>query len=902
MNCKKYQCRLILFFLIISKGLVLNGQNYDRFYGRTDLKIEEGTGFFKLGKIGDKHFLVTPEGNAFRAIGINHTHMNKSMNYDGIVADLKSKGFNSGDYQGPVWMWDRIPYSKGIQLLETSTWLAEDKFKFEDVFDSEFLSSLETKIKNIVQPQANNTNLICYFLIDVPVWEIEKFGKSWIKFYKSLDENSAGGKEWSTWKTNNPNSPEADFIRIIARQLYSKATEFIRKYDKNHLIFSDRYIEYHFPESIVFECLPFVDGIAIQPKNYLTISFFDEVYKKYKKPIFIADHVTSYATDEYSNTMGQVAKNAEDYVEFYRKSVTDMMSLPYVVGYNKCQYMDEVKGTQLKQGLYKQNGEPYEYLDSLKGIHEKALELAYKVADKNMSEHLQDWGKYENVKKEAIQRIEEHRKGDVHIKAKGPDEKTISNADIRVKLKRHDFKWGAVVGKSFVTSPYSHIYKETFLKYFNASGFNIALKPKHRDTQTEEIAANQTMPWFVENDIYVRGHALTWEGENFMRPEDKLTLNSTSLTDKEKGDILLNSMGKHFTHAIPRWDVKCWDVTNEPIANNDVNNLFPNFDTHAYWFNLADSIREVRNRKDVLLFENDYQIISAISSWALKRPAQYRKIIDNHIALGAPVEGIGFQSRIKHGIITPDTIYKRLCDFEKYNLPYHATEFEIRDDQTKYVYTDKERELITEYMMIMYFSHPKVEGFWHWTFADMSESKKLDYPLFNYDGTPKVNGEKWIKMMEGFFNTDVNTTTNFDGETDVRGYYGSYEITTELNGEKLFGTFEIDSTNTEPIITVYLEKSATTSTQEIENKNNKKAQIRFDSENVYVHINSPELYSKHMELEIYDLLGKQIYSERITNKYTIISSHEITKKGLSIAIVKDLQSGERMASGKIILM
>ena len=59
--------------------------------------------------------LVTPEGNAFRSIGLNHSHTLTSSNYDEITADMKSMGFNSGDYQGPSWQWNRIPYSKGIR-------------------------------------------------------------------------------------------------------------------------------------------------------------------------------------------------------------------------------------------------------------------------------------------------------------------------------------------------------------------------------------------------------------------------------------------------------------------------------------------------------------------------------------------------------------------------------------------------------------------------------------------------------------------------------------------------------------------------------------------------------------------------------------------------------------------
>ena len=432
-----------------------------------------------------------------------------------------------------------------------------------------------------------------------------------------------------------------------------------------------------------------------------------------------------------------------------------------------------------------------------------------------IAQDLQNWGVYEEVKNEAVQRIEQHRKGDVRLRIILPNQEVAANTRVRVKLSRHDFKWGAVVKPSFVTSPYSEMYKETFIKYFNATGFNVALKPKHRGTQTEELTENIAMPWFLKNDIYVRGHTLAWEGENFIRPEDKSIYTNPNLTDKEKGDSLLTSCGKHFLHAIPKWDVKCWDVSNEPIANNIINDLLPDFNTHVHWFKLADSIRREHGKEEVKLYQNDYQVISAITPWALNytktgysakgRPALYREILDEQLALGAPIEGIGFQSRLKGGLITPDKIYQRLCDFERFNLPYQATEFEIRDDAAKYVYTNAQRRILTEYMMVMYFSHPRVDGFWHWTFADSKSTENLDYTLFNFDGTPKVNGQKWIELMEGFLSTDEVLITNAEGEFNVRGYFGSYAVYAEVGNEIYIGAFQIDSTTTNPAIRVNLE-------------------------------------------------------------------------------------------------
>ncbi|MGY6648099.1 endo-1,4-beta-xylanase [Wenyingzhuangia sp. IMCC45574] len=414
---------------------------------------------------------------------------------------------------------------------------------------------------------------------------------------------------------------------------------------------------------------------------------------------------------------------------------------------------------------------------------------------------LQDWGKYESVKQEAIQRIEKYRKGNVVVRMQLPNGELATNGTAKVSLKRHAFKWGAVVNQYFATSPYADRYKALFLKYFNATGFTVALKPKFRNKPIEAKAENISMPWFLANDFYVRGHTLFWDNDKFMRPEDKAIYNTPDLSDTEKGALLLASCKKHFVHAIPKWNVQCWDVSNEPIGNNKVNKLFANKDTHVHWFQLADSIRKVHGKDKVQLFQNDYQVITAIAPWALSlrkkgykgigRPAIYKETIRKQLALGAPIEGIGFQSRIKMGLLSPDSIYQRLCSFDEFNLPYHATEFEIRDDKKRYVYTDAERRLLTEYMMVLYFSHPKVEGFWHWTFLDKPKGG-LDYPLFNYDGTPKVNGQKWMELMDGFLTTQKELSTNAHGEVQVKGYYGSYQVEVEHQGKQYTGTFQLE--------------------------------------------------------------------------------------------------------------
>jgi hypothetical protein len=348
----------------------------DRFGGIKSIKAE-ATGFFRLDTFGDKHFLVTTEGHGYRALGINHFHNMSLTDYDGVIEQIRSWGFNAGCYQGPRWMWDRYPYTKGINLVPVCSWKPDSDFAFKDVFDPDVLAEMEEMVRNIVQPQADNAMLIGYFWTDIPIWSRSRNG-GWIGFYKSLPEDSAGGRTWTAWKAEHPEADESEFLAVIAKQLYAKGHEFVRKYDENHLIFGDRYHEVDIPEAVVREALPYIDAIAIQPTSReFNERFFDDLYKRYGKPVYIADHVSSFATEEYPVTMGQAAQSPEAYTAYYDRYVTAALSQPYMIGFNKCQYQDQPTPSMLKQGLLQTNEQPYPTVDRVAESNQQALEAAY---------------------------------------------------------------------------------------------------------------------------------------------------------------------------------------------------------------------------------------------------------------------------------------------------------------------------------------------------------------------------------------------------------------------------------------------------------------------------------------------------------------------------------------------
>ena len=358
-------------------------------YGGDLACTRQATGFFRLDEVDGRHFLITPEGHPFRALGLNHFHMMKSRDYDRAIQNLRDWECNSGGYQAPPWQRNRIPHARAIHLVSNSSWRPAGKFAFQDVFDSEFLKELEKNIRRVVEPSTKSPFLIGYFWTDTPTWNRKRggrtakgdplWGQDWISFYKSLSEDTVGRKVWEDWRSENPEAEERAFLAVIARQLYSNARAMTRKYDTNHLILGDRYLESDMPDHVVREALPCIDAIAIQPTNKtFDAESFAALTQRYGKPIYICDHVSSFQTTEHPNTMGQVAADPESYVEYYTKYVTSALSHRSVIGYNKCQYQDELLSPDfLKQGMLKIDGTPRSVVDGIRAANRQALEAAY---------------------------------------------------------------------------------------------------------------------------------------------------------------------------------------------------------------------------------------------------------------------------------------------------------------------------------------------------------------------------------------------------------------------------------------------------------------------------------------------------------------------------------------------
>ncbi|MEO1617616.1 MAG: endo-1,4-beta-xylanase, partial [Planctomycetota bacterium] len=389
------------------------------------------------------------------------------------------------------------------------------------------------------------------------------------------------------------------------------------------------------------------------------------------------------------------------------------------------------------------------------------------------------------------------RKADLEVRVVDADGNPLAGIPVQVKQQRHLFGFGGVVsGRSMhalaggqnaqanagVTPEQ---YKQIFLRLgFNAAGFGVYLKYKRRPMAEPHLP--KLFEWFQENNIPVRGHCLIWPGGdhgNFMPPElsklvyvDDPNANWMStakavprdeLTEAEQQSVR-DLCKRMIEESARQWPVFEWDVINETRNNHIVQDLVGD-EVIADWFKIAK-----RNtfHPDALLYLNENKVISDpderdVTDRMKQFESEVRLLLEND----APISALGFQSRFARQI-PPETIYKRLQYFEKFNLPIAATEFEMKDT----IGDELDKAAMTERVMTVLFSHRLVNGIYAWTVLPRGRDETASRAIVEPDGRLRLRGKVWMHLMKQRWWTDETLTTDAEGKVSLRGFKGDYTV------------------------------------------------------------------------------------------------------------------------------
>ncbi len=255
----------------------------------------------------------------------------------------------------------------------------------------------------------------------------------------------------------------------------------------------------------------------------------------------------------------------------------------------------------------------------------------------------------------ARERIEEIRKADIVVVVRDEEGRSVRNAPVRVRMKRHAFGFGsAVAGEGLMdNSADGEMYRRTILELFNKVVLENDLKWPFWETWSRSFAA-YALDWLPAYGITdIRGHNVIWPDRNNL-PPDVVSLfgNPGALRERINNHI-------HEVMTWTRGKVTEWDVLNEPYTSKDVQVILGDAEM-AEWFKRA---RETDPA--VKLYINDFNIVEA-SGWDIRHQNFYhdtiRLILDN----GGPIDGIGLQCHFGANLTSPERVLEILDRFAQF--------------------------------------------------------------------------------------------------------------------------------------------------------------------------------------------------------------------------------------------
>ncbi len=417
---------------------------------------------------------------------------------------------------------------------------------------------------------------------------------------------------------------------------------------------------------------------------------------------------------------------------------------------------------------------------------------------------------------EAATRINQHRKADLNVTAKLSDGSVLSDANIEISMQRHQFKFGSAVDARYMLDSqalYNSQYAEKIKDLFNAAVYENHMKWRpwagNWGSAFDQSVTQEGLTWLNENDIDVRGHAMLWTRRQSVANHVQELLDITNPTQQDLQDLYdasfahINDIG-----SAVKGKVFAWDMLNEARTSHDIEDKLIGFtpaggaeitnrtDLRHQWFQAANAVDP-----EAKLFLNDFSILPGGDFSSTNARTSHRAILDDLIAAGTPVEGIGFQSHFKQPDDPNDPsdpnytkqltgipkLIEMLDAFEAdYNLPVHITEYDYdidtSVDSNRFLQKDYTRDFLTAM-----FSHESVEAFLFWGFWEGKMSNP-NAALFDLNFDPTLNGNQYLDLVFNQWWTEEMGLTDALGTFGTRGFKGDYLIKVDYDGK----TYEFD--------------------------------------------------------------------------------------------------------------
>jgi hypothetical protein len=246
-------------------------------------RAQEGPRYFTVAKRGGRWLLISPEGEPFFSLGLNHIdssalrqsetihiwrdkYGNSSERWlkEAVGPDLRNWRFNtvgwvqeyvtstvrhSRNFTYEEYQWLGLPYCHMLPFAQFHQW--ERDTRHPDFFSADFAEWCDYVTRAECSRFAGDPKLIGYFYSDCPTWVHDRPNNRWRGpvFDPERLKTDAGRQEFSR----------------LATKYYQTTHDAIRRYDSHHLILGDRYeAKALLPTELLLAAKPLVDVLSFQ--------------------------------------------------------------------------------------------------------------------------------------------------------------------------------------------------------------------------------------------------------------------------------------------------------------------------------------------------------------------------------------------------------------------------------------------------------------------------------------------------------------------------------------------------------------------------------------------------------------------------------------------------------------
>lgn len=390
-------------------------------------------------------------------------------------------------------------------------------------------------------------------------------------------------------------------------------------------------------------------------------------------------------------------------------------------------------------------------------------------------------------RKAALVRIESLRKGDFTVKVEDGGGHPVTNAVVRVNLRRHQFGFGSAVTASWLNrpGPDGAMYREIVDRYFSRVVLESDLKEMGwkrgaavpPDKQFSREQTLRALDWLEDRGIETRGHCLSWG-----------VFDEYTTPLKSNPEALKRHMLDHLSDILPAIGGRVveWDAINHPASWSPTNRI-TNVTGRDFY---AEIMRHARGLSRLPMWLNEDQVFRPG-----RQQEEYFAEARALVAAGQAPDGIGIQGHFHCSFLPAPEEMLRISDRFAAIVPrLQITEFDIIANGDEQLQADWFRDCL-----IMAFSHPAYTGFQTWGFTERTVVRKEAMP-WKADWSERRLAGVWKTWVGKYWHTGLAGTTGETGEFRFRGYHGRYTVAVETPEGRRVGELFLDTGRRQGVI------------------------------------------------------------------------------------------------------